>query len=299
MRLHGWLAVVLIGSSLATSAQAQMSLRWKFKEGDTFFVEEKVSAKQTVKIRGSAERQELEQTKISRFKVLKATPDGGAILEQKIEAVRATPHGATAKADASVLRRFVGATFRITLDGRQRLTQLEGYKQLVEALARENADHAKLLRALLTEDSLRRPLEGLLAFAPEKPVAKGGTWTIKSTEPFGPLGTLHLVDTYTLQGEEPAEKDAVKVTVTTAATYTLPEEGGVLRFKVLSGDVKVQEAKGSLLFNPTAGRLLRRETQRTLRAFLTIGLADQRLDMEVEQQQSITTRVLESNPLSK
>jgi hypothetical protein len=299
MRRHDWLVLVLVWGGLTAPASAQVNLRWQFKDGDTFYVEETVTGKQAVKIGGNVERQELEQTKVSRFKVLKAAADGGAVLEQKIESMRVTPHGTTAKVHAAVLRRFTGATFRITLDNRQRLTKMDGYAQLVEALAKEDADHAKMVRALLPEESLRWPLEGLFAFAPEKPVAKGGSWNIKSAEPFGPLGTLHLVYTYTLRGEDPAEKDAVKVTWTTAVTYSLPAAGGALRFKVVSGDVKVKEATGSLLFSAAAGRVARRDAQRTLQAILRITLADQRLDMEIEQQQTVLQRVLDSNPLPK
>jgi hypothetical protein len=302
MGRHRWLALLLTLAVLPGPARAQVKLRWKFKEGDTFYVEEKVSTRQTVKVRGSAQVQQLEQTRVSRFKVLKAAADGGAVLEQKIESVKVTPYGAGIKADASSVRRMEGATFQITLDARQRVTRFEGYKKLIDALAKDNEDVAKVFRAVLTEQAVRRPVEALLGFTPEKPVARGQSWQVKSDVPFGPLGTLHLVDTYTLQAEEQVEKDVVKVTVSSAATYSAPEgpAGGNFPFKVISGDVKVKEAKGSLLFNVATGRLVQREVQRVLRGVFTLAASEQtRIEEEVEQRQSSAARVLDNNPLQK
>ena len=300
MGKHGCLALALLLTALAGAAPAQTALKWKFKEGETFYVQEKVQTSQTVKIQDSVQPQELEQTKVSRFKVLKVTADGGAVLEQKIESVQATPQGGAAKADASVLRHFQGAVFRITLDARQRVTNIQGYKELVEAVARDNPDAAELLRQLLTKENFQRPVEALLGFAPEKAVAKGDSWQVKAQVPFGPFGKLDLVDTYTFQGEEQAEKGVLRVGITTAlAAYSLAKEVGGRPFKVEAGDVKVKESKGSLLFKEAAGRLVRRETHLTLRGVFTIVLGNQRLDMEVEQQQTTTARVLDSNPLKK
>jgi hypothetical protein len=296
---HGGLAFALLLGGLAGAAPAQEKIRWKFTEGETFYVEEKVHTRQTVKIQDSVQPQELDQTKVSRFKVLKALPEGGAVLEQKILSLQATPQGAGAKADASVLRHFRGAVFRITLDAKQRVSKLEGYKALTEAIARENPDAAKLLRVLLTKDNLQRPVEALLGFAPEKEVARGDSWKLTSKVPFANFGTLEVTDTYTLRGEEQADKGVVRVAVATSVTYAAPAEAGGLPFKVVGGDVKVTESKGGFLFNAAAGKLVRRETELTLRGLFTVALGNQRLDMEIEQRQSAVARVLSSNPLKK
>jgi hypothetical protein len=291
------LALVLAGPG--SPAAAQGKLHWKFKEGDTFFVEEKTSTRQDIKLAGSRNVQELEQTKVSRFKVLKVQQDGGAVLEQKIESVQATAQGAAKEADVSALQQMQGATFRITLDSRQRVAGVEGYQALVKALTNREPDKARLLRAVLTEDSFRRPLVNLLGFCPDKAAVKGDHWQVKSRAPFGPLGLVDFVDTYSLRGPEEGDKDMVRVGIATAVSYSAPPGGTGLALKVVSGDVKVKESKGHLLFNVASGRLVRRETELTLRAVLTVAIAEQRLDMAVEQRQSSTVRVLEHDPVKK
>jgi hypothetical protein len=299
MLRHGPLALALLLGALPAAAPAQVQVRWKFKEGQTFYVEEKVHTRQTVKMPDTVLPQELDQTRVSRFKVLKVTPDGGAVLEQKIESVQATPQGPGPKADASVLRHFRGAVFRITLDGKQRITRFEGYKALVEAVARDNPDAAKLLRQLLTPDNFQQPAAALLAFAPDRAVSKGDRWEVRSKIPFATFGTLDVTETYRLQGKEQGEKGVVRVGITAAVSYAPPKAVGGLPFKVTAGDVQVKESRGDLLFNVAAGKLVRRETKLALRGQFTLAYGTQRLDVEIEQQQSVTARVLDGNPLKK
>jgi len=128
------LALALIVLGPASPALCQVKLRWKFKDGDTFFVEEKSHTRQENKIRDSLEVQELDQTKVSRFKVLKAAADGSLVLQQRIQAIKATAQGTGKEADVSALKLLERATFRITLDARQRLEEVSGYRGLLDTL---------------------------------------------------------------------------------------------------------------------------------------------------------------------
>jgi hypothetical protein len=299
MLRYGWLTMLLVLAGQASPALSQVKMLWKFKEGDVFFVEEKVHTRQDNKIRGSLHVQELDQKKVSRFKVVKVAVNGSAVLEQRIEAIKPVPQGSGTEADVSALKLLEGVTLRIALDSRQRVSAVQGYQALIDTLAKKEPDKAKLLRAVLTEDSLRRAVEVLLSVLPEKAVAKGDRWKIKSQSPFGPLGILHYEETFTFQGPEEDDKDVARVSIATAVTFSIPQGGTGLPLKVTSGDVKVKEAKGHLLFNVSTGRLVRRETELKLRAVLTVAVADQKLDMEVEQRQTYTARVLNHNPLEK
>lgn len=284
---------------LVGPARGQELIRWKFKEGETFYVQEKDHTSQKMKIQESLVVQELDRTRVSRFKVLKATPDGGAVLEQKIESVQATPRGNVNQAETSVLRHFQGATFRITLDAHQRVVKVEGFKGLVERVARDNPDAARLLRTVLSEESFRQPLVGLLGFVPEKPMGKGQSWAVKSRSPFGPWGTMEMTDTYTLRGAEAGEKDVVRIDLTSSVTYAPPKEGTGLPFKVISGDLKVQASRGSIFFNRAVGRLVRRELRQNLRGIFTIERGDQRLEIELTHEQTQRATLLDRDPLRK
>ncbi len=81
-----WLPVVFLLAAPA-GAHAQVKLAWQFKEGDRFFVQESTQVRQTIKARDTENRQDLNQTKVSRFTILKKNPDGGLVLEQTIASV--------------------------------------------------------------------------------------------------------------------------------------------------------------------------------------------------------------------
>src|SRR5262249_60998621 len=85
-------------------AAGQVKLAWKFKQGERFFVEDVVNVRQTIKIANSENRQDLNQTRISRFTVLKVNPDGSTVLEQKIEAVKVKVSGEGPDADTKILQ---------------------------------------------------------------------------------------------------------------------------------------------------------------------------------------------------
>jgi hypothetical protein len=284
---------------LTATARAQVSLRWKFKEGESFYVEEKGHSKQTVKEQGSETVLELELRRVTRFKVLKMTPDGGAVLEQKFESVKVLPAGPANKAQAEAVRHLEGATFTVTLDGRGHVTKLDGYEKLVEALKNKNADDAKLVRTVLPEDMIRQHAETIFGFGPEKPVSRGDSWRVKFKQAFGPLGTLDVTDAYQLQNNDPTDKDVVKVTLSRTVSYSLPKETAGLSFKITSGDVKVKEFEGNVLFNTASGRVVERQTRQALRGVFALAVGESRLEMEIDQVQTNTARVLDRNPLPK
>src|SRR5262249_1129098 len=70
------------------TARAQTKMEWKLKPGDVFFVEEVTQVRQTLILMGSETRQDLDQTRVLRFTVLKKNQDGGLVLAKKIEAIK-------------------------------------------------------------------------------------------------------------------------------------------------------------------------------------------------------------------
>jgi hypothetical protein len=299
MRQYGQFLLILLLLALAAPASAQVNLRWRLKKGQTFYVEEKGQFSQIVKIDDRIYRPAMDQTRVSRFTILQAAPDGGAVIEQKIESVQVTSKGAGVKPTADVLRNFEGAGFRITLDGRQRITKFEGFKALADKIARDNPHAAELMRELVSKENLQEPVALQFAFTPEKPVSKGDQWQIKSTLPFANLARMHLTDTYLFEGAQKGAKEVVRVGIKTAIMSSTPKGAEGLPFKVIRSKVEVKESRGHLLFNVAAGRLVRREMKLTLHGIFTLSFGNQPINMELEQQQTTTTRVLDHNPLKK
>src|SRR5262245_42776375 len=83
MLRKGCLGVLLL-AGFALPAYGQVKLEWKFKEGDTFWIETVAKTRQTVKELGRESKREQEQTTVWHFTVVKATADT-IILDQVLE----------------------------------------------------------------------------------------------------------------------------------------------------------------------------------------------------------------------
>jgi hypothetical protein len=291
--------VFLLLGVLAAPAQAQVELRWRFQKDDVFFVEEATTSRQTLTFTNSESRQELDYTRVSRFTVKQKNPDDSLVLEQKIETVKINRTGGATAANPKLLQQMEGATFRITCDAQLHVTRFEGYQELVKKMAGDDPELAKMVRLLVREDGLKAPVEMLLTCVPGKAVAPGATWESKITMPFGPLGSLATVNTFTFEGPDKKDPKLARAAVATAVTYTLPEGESGLAFQIKAGSLKATKASGSLVFNTTAGRLVSYESTRVLKGSLTVASMGRTQEMGIEQTQNSTWRVLEKNPLAK
>src|SRR5262249_45048470 len=150
---------------------------------------------------------------------------------------------------------------------------------------------AKLLRTILTEDTMKQGIQEAFAFMPGKPVNKGDSWKRKMSLSMGPMGTFVVDQDYTYQGKgKDGEESAVKV----GYGYEPPKaDAGGLPFKITKGEFKTEEAKGILIFDPVAGRLVRHEFKAKLKGSMTIDVAGQTATMDLQQETDTKIRVLD------
>jgi hypothetical protein len=299
MRPHGWLGVWLVLAGTTSPALGQVKLQWHLKEGDKFYLEEKTVQKQTLKFMGSVFTQDLSHTRVTRFTVLKKS-EVSLVLQQKIEKVRIDRASGASQTDARLLRDLEGATFQVTLDAHMRLTRFEGYEDFVKKFMK-NETVAKMVRVLLPEETFSRPTEALFGTLPEQAVDKGGSWQRERIRPLGALGSLKLAETCTFQGAAKGEgKDVVRIDVAlTGSTYVPPPKKEFLEFRVVKGDLRADKAKTSrtFYFNTATGRLLHTVGSLHVAGRLTLKAMDKTLDTDVEQDESVTVRLLDKNPL--
>jgi hypothetical protein len=292
----GWAGVVLL---LAGPAWGQVKLEWKLKEGDRFFLEEKATAAQTLTFMGTDTKQGLEQTRVTRYTVLKKNADNSLVLEQKIETVRAKATGKT-PASAKLLKDLEGATFQITLSPQRRVTRLEGYEALMKKLGKD-PQIGKIIRALIPKESLSQPTENLFRFLPDKPVREGAAWTFPAVRPLGFLGNLQTANTCTWQRDERVngEQAAKLVIATTKATFVPAGAGSGLPFRVVKGNIKLDKSRttATVWFSARQGRMLKARQKTALGGSLTVDAMGNMISMDVDHEETVTTRVLDKNPL--
>lgn len=301
MRQRWWLSLWLLLGGMAAPALGQVKLAWKLKDGDVFYLEEKSAARQTMKFMGSDIKHALDHTRVTRFTVLKKNDDNSYLLEQRILLVRLNRPSDAARADARLVQGLEGATFKVTLDPRMRVTRFEGYDALIKKMAGKDTV-ARNLRALMPEESLRRPTEALFGCLPDKAVEKGDSWTCTVIKPLGVLGVLRLESSSTFQKTETVEgQEAVKVEVAATKSTFTPSTTTGLSFRVVKGNIKVDQSStsGTLYFNAARGRLVKSTQTIHLTGRLTVDAMGNLLNLDVEQEDTVTARVLDKNPLEK
>lgn len=280
---------LLLVIAIPTVAEAQVTLAWKLEAGDRFALEETVQARQTIKVMNAETRQDLDQTRHSRITVLKKNADGTLVLEQKIEKIKLRHSGDGPDANTKVLKQLEGASFWFHLDAKGRIGRIEGYDTLVKQLAKDNRADAKLIRAVLTEESFKGGLETWLGFLPAEPVGKGKTWKHKSSLPLGPLGAMALDNSYTLTDFD-KKTQVAKISLAGIGTYQPPSNDSDLPLKIGAGSLRLAKYAGAITFNADKGRLIDLNIQLSLQGKLTAAIRDVNMEMELTQEQTLTLK---------
>ncbi len=293
-----WVGVALVLGGLTAPAahgQDQVKLEWKFKEGEKFYVEDVSTMKQKIELQGKGFEQTLKTTMVTGYTVKKTTQDGGAVLQQKIENVDVRSQGGLGGDMDKMMEKLKGASFTITLGKGGKITKFEGYEEFIKNLTEGMEEAAKFVKMLLTEDVLRKSAEEAFGFLPQQPVKKGETWKRETAIPFGPLGSFKASNEYTFQGKE---QNNVKIAVKADLKYSPPkgDQGFGGLFKIVRGNLKSEGARGTLVFDPEKGRLVRYNMAMVFRGALTMDIMGNMVEVEISMDQNSNSRVLDRPP---
>lgn len=294
-RACGAALLVLVG--LGLPAYGQTTLEWKFKEGEKFYVEEVNDVKQNVSIIGKDIKQNTKITTISSYTVKSVSGAGEqeVALEQKIESVdvKSTGDGLGGQMD-KLFEKLQGATFEVTLK-KGKVTKLKGYDDFIKKLADGDEMTGKFAKMLLSEETLKKSIEDLFGGLPARPISTGDTWSQEATIPFGPLGSFKTSKDMTYKEKD---KDGVLITYKSKMSYIPPKGEGAFAglLKIVKGNIKSENAKGSVLFNAEKGRLVRSTFSMLAKGTMTVEVMGNQLELDISADQTTTTRVLTKNP---
>ena len=120
--------------------------------------------------------------------------------------------------------------------------------------------------------------------------------------PLGPLGVLKAGSTYTFQGKARAEgKDAVELRSVISKSAFTPGNAEVQGFRVIKGDIKLdrdpKRTHGTVYFSPALGRTVKSVKKSHLTGSLTTSAMGNMITMDLEQEETVTARILDKNPL--
>lgn len=276
----------------ATPAAAQVSLEWKFKAGDVFYLEEDTKSKFTAEVGGMKMPQEQTSVRVSRFTVKKRTREG-VVLEQEILSWTASNNG---MAEDKLNEIFKGAKFTVTLAPDGSIRGFDGYKDVKKKLEDSDPVEGPLLAKILTEQVFKAPLEMVFSVLPDKAVKKGDKWEREIKASLGPIGSVKIKKEYSYVGPG---RDGDVISSTGKMSFAVGQDDGGLPFKITKLDLKAQALKGTVVFDRNAGRVVRYELQTPMTAEMTIEAGGNAIDLTMEGVENRAIRLHANNPLNK
>lgn len=318
-RIFG-LAAFALASLLAAAGRAAaedgLLLQWKWQKGAILHY--RMTQEQHQEMHGpQSMTMSQKQVMLVAQEVKDVTPEGKAIVASTYEAVMLNIDQGVLKIDYDSrkpedrpkaenlavrgLAALVGETITYEVDPSGKVGKVEGCDRLMEkAIAGlpegpQSAAVAAQLRSSFGDAAMRRQLEAALRVLPEKPVARGGTWTQDREQPMAMFGTMKVHTDYDLAGVEPAgAEECAKIGMKCTFAIEPPGEetaGQGIKLALTSGS-----GTGTILFGREKGRLVRQVLDIVMDMVITVEVPAQQAGdrpaapQKIEMQQHLAQR---------
>jgi hypothetical protein len=274
-RVSTCVTVIALVGSTATFAQAQVTLQYRWEQGQAITYQTTLKTDSTATIPG-ADDVTVHQAMTQRIKLLAAAvaPDGTATLQQTVEAVKVdmtTPLGTisfdsaapkrddtddVSRALANVFGGMVGTTISVTMAPDGAIQRIDGADRALDKIAhdlpqdRPSQQMLQSLKSVLSEDSLRASLSQSFPRLPPQPVRPGDNWTAPQALG-GPAGKIAGTQTLTLTSIDGTHATiGVALVLTQQSASPLGPSGAIVKL----GDIR---GTGEILFDISQGRIVK------------------------------------------
>jgi hypothetical protein len=273
-----------------SSASAQTSLLWKFEKGQVFDVERTASQNQTVQLNGKQFKQQLQSAWHIRLEVKEKQAANFVVLALLTKVEHHLTSGAdTQSIDSKLDEKMQGSSFTLTVTPKGQLVQLQGYEDFLKRVAGLDKARLKALRVTLPESALKESLADLFGPLPEKSVSKGDVWQREYVEPIPHFGALRSTASYTYEGQA---KKHERIAYTIQTKYEAPpKDDKMAPFRIVKGRIDSDKARGIIVFDQAAGRLVEHERTLRLRGTLTIEAMDREQPLEFSSENEVKIRL--------
>ncbi len=273
----------------AATAQAQTTLRWKLKDGETLRYSTDMVQKQKATVMGMEIETTMTQGMGMSWKVGEVK-DGKAEVTQTIDWFRQKmespfaqfefdskegkePEGPIGQLIAPIMKALVGAEFTLKLDPQGEISDVKVSQKLVDSL-KQNPALAQF-GGMFSEDGLKNMVQQGGQGFPKESVEKGSSWT-KNMELKMPFGTMKMQNTFTYEGAETKDDVKLEKIAMKAKLSIEPAENSPIELKIKSGDVA-----GTIYFDNVAGRIRFSETKQNM--VMEINAMGQMIETVVDQ----------------
>jgi hypothetical protein len=284
--------------SLTGQALAQpVTLQWKFKEGETFFLEEKVLSDTTYTVNGQTTTEKRQQNRLSGFMVKSVTADV-IVLEQRIESWQINSKGGSGGGlgdDGKILETaYKDVVFQVKINRNGTIVKFDGYDKFLKQLCDASPAEAELFKTMFPEDVLRAPLALALDVLPDKAINKGDKWRKTCDVPLGVLGKIIFTSDLTYDGKG---KDGSLISSKGTFAFQLGKGDLGMGVKLVKLDLSKNEHTSKIVFDADKGRLVVQDLTMPLVGTLTMEVGGAQIDIQLNGVENRTTRLHSKKPL--
>ena len=297
-------AALILG--LATSAPAQVKLKWKVGENEKLTSTTKTLVHQMLSIAGMDIETKNEQTVVAETVTGKRAEDGTIRKKSTIKSLKADltmPGGVTLNFDSSKAISPQGTQFDVLLDLMQAVsktssTTVLGKDNRVVSVKADTSAHEKLddqikamLKGRFDSDYLTELSNKELDQVPSKPLKKGASWKLSQTLRLEAGQSLTFKTTYKYDGTIKRKDQTLDKITFTSTDVSYKQEGDGAGAKVTDSKMKIQSSKGEILFDRGLGRIVANSEKVHIKGELTLEVNNQtlpaKLDLKIENKTSV------------
>ena len=189
--------------------------------------------------------------------------------------------------------RLSSANLGFTLTPQGKIVKLDGYKELIGDLVKDNPIAAQFAGGGSDEVAKMNMSEFIVRFN-DKPVNPGERWEAPFDLNLDKFGKAQGKKIYIYEGEGKvgAHKTA-KINVTTELNFDLDLDMGGVK---VTGKMSVTESKGTFHFDPKRGCLVSFSSEYKLAGNLNVAAGGKDIPVATEQSQQITVELLDKLP---
>ncbi|QEL15752.1 DUF6263 family protein [Limnoglobus roseus] len=291
--MTGLIAALAVSLALSPGQVDGDLLKWKLKEGETFYVRSTNATDQTISVGGQNQEQKTEHTSVDAYKVTKATADGYTL---EITTLQSTTETNIALGGlGSFDKDMVGEKLTVTLDKDFKVKTVKGVDALLKKLTDGTPAAKALTDSVISEGTLKKAVQDLFRSGPGKPAKVGDEWKADETTPLGTSGELTAKMDFKYAGT----KDGVEeVTFTGKAKLSPPKETPAdAMFKTVKSDIKSDKYTGTSRFDSKVGRLKQTEELLTLKGTMTIAAGGMEVEVDVASKATSKVEVFDKSPI--
>jgi len=310
MHLRYCLGAILVLAGTTVSAVGQTKLEWKLKEGDQFFLQTINALRQT--IQSTATTITEETTTVQRFRVVKQDARQ-LVLEKTLRSrrVKNTFLGPGNQADAQkkldersaqIAKKLEGAVCTILVEpSTGKIVEVRGVDEHIAKAFGDKPELEKTVAAEVSAKTVKQEMETIFtSLLPGRPVQRGDAWEKRTVISFGPIGEFAADGNYAYEGKSDWDgKSADRVDVAWTLTYAPPGKDSGLPYTIKRAALKTEKAKGTYYFDADKGRLVHFGRTVQVKGMLEILLGSDQAQIEIEEEQRTTIRLLDRDPESK